>query len=172
MSSLTDRERFLAFLAGISLFLSLVEFLIPRPLPFLRIGLANLPVLLFIRRLAFRDLLLLGTIKILAQGFLHGTLLSYTMLFMIAGTAASFTIMKCAVLLFKDLFSFVGISVLGAIANSTAQLLMAIFLIFPATAWSLAPLILGSGVASGTLLGLFALKFSLSSKWYASVQLL
>ncbi|NBK25683.1 MAG: heptaprenyl diphosphate synthase, partial [Spirochaetia bacterium] len=39
-------ERKIAFVAAATLLLSTLEYLIPKPLPFLRLGLANLPILL------------------------------------------------------------------------------------------------------------------------------
>lgn len=40
------RSRLVAFFAALCLFLVAVEYAIPKPLPFLRLGLTNLPVIL------------------------------------------------------------------------------------------------------------------------------
>ncbi|MDR2864121.1 MAG: Gx transporter family protein [Spirochaetaceae bacterium] len=87
-----DSQKTLAVLGAFCLFLSAVEYMIPKPLPFLRLGLANLPLILALPFSAgfFWTLVLL---KVLAQALISGTLFSFIFLFSIAGTAASSALM-------------------------------------------------------------------------------
>ena len=90
-----DRDT-VALLAATALFLASVEFAIPKPVPFVRLGLANLPVLIAIARLDTRSVALVVALKIVGQGFVQGTLFSYVVLFSAAGSIASATVMLIA----------------------------------------------------------------------------
>ena len=46
---------FVALLAAFALFLSTVEYMIPKPIPFMRIGLANLPLIIGLGVLTYRE---------------------------------------------------------------------------------------------------------------------
>jgi heptaprenyl diphosphate synthase len=78
-----------ALLGALCLFLSTVEYLIPKPLPFMRLGLANLPLILALDLFPFRAFMALVCLKALGQALVTGTLFSYVFLFSLAGTVAS-----------------------------------------------------------------------------------
>ncbi|MBQ3650093.1 MAG: Gx transporter family protein, partial [Treponema sp.] len=59
--------RLLTFFASLCLYLSAIEYAIPKPLPFLRLGLANLPILLGLEVFPVATVLLLTLLKILLQ---------------------------------------------------------------------------------------------------------
>ena len=69
-----------ALLGALSLFLSTLEYLIPKPLPFIRLGLANLPILIALFLLPPKFIFLLIGLKILGQGLVNGTLFSYSVM--------------------------------------------------------------------------------------------
>ena len=75
MTQTTDK-RLLPFLAALCLFLAAVEYAIPKPLPFLRLGLANLPVIVALFVLPTRDIYKLILLKIMGQAIITGTLFS------------------------------------------------------------------------------------------------
>ena len=79
MRSVSDNNNIniVAFLSALCLFLSLVEYIIPKPFPFIRTGIANLPVLIAVCTLKSRMVFLLILIKVLGQSLIQGTLLSY-----------------------------------------------------------------------------------------------
>jgi heptaprenyl diphosphate synthase len=68
--------RSLALLGSFCLFLSTLEYLIPKPLPFMRIGLANLPLILALDLFPPGPFALLVLIKISGQALITGTLFS------------------------------------------------------------------------------------------------
>ena len=74
MKSATKTLDSLALLGACSLFLSTLEFLIPKPIPFMRLGLANLPLLISLSFLTPGQIMLLTLIKVLGQGLVNGTL--------------------------------------------------------------------------------------------------
>ncbi len=81
MTLTTEEKKTAALLAAFCMFLSILEYLIPKPLPFMRIGLANLPVLLSLVLLPVRGTALVVFLKVLGQGLINGTLFSYIFVF-------------------------------------------------------------------------------------------
>ena len=122
----------LAFFSALCLFLSAFEFTIPKPLPFFRLGLANLPLILALEKFKLKDYIALSFMKVFLQGFLAGTFFSYIFLFSFAGTFFSSLVIYIAFLVFrrKGFISFFTLSILGAFASNCAQLLCAKFILF------------------------------------------
>ncbi|MCR5762180.1 MAG: Gx transporter family protein [Treponema sp.] len=159
----------LSFFSALCLFLSAVEYAIPKPMPFMRVGLANLPVLMAVKKMPARWVLVLVMLKILLQAFISGTLFSYVFLFSLAGSMASGIIIILLNCIFNktDMISFIGLSVAGSLANNAAQIVCAKFIMFGDNVRYVAPLLLISGFVTGLLLGIFANIFEQESYWYA-----
>ena len=166
----TDQLDGIAFFAAFCLFLGAVEFMIPKPIPFLRIGLANVPILLALPILPLPQLLLLILIKVLGQALIQGTLISYAFLLSLAGSFASGLVMAGVQKAFGRHISLVGTSIFGALASNLCQLLLAVYLVFGEPGWMIAPLLFGIGLASSTLLGFFAEAFRRKSRWYRGLE--
>ncbi|MBQ6780305.1 MAG: Gx transporter family protein [Treponema sp.] len=162
------RTNRIAFFAALCLFLSAVEYAIPKPLPFLRLGLANLPILLSLEIMRRRDTVLLVLLKVLGQGLISGTIFSYIFLFSAAGSFASGLTMLFLFATCKKFISAVGLSLAGALANTVAQIALARFILFGENVRYIAPFLLITGLITGFLLGLFAWQFKRKSRWYAS----
>lgn len=166
----------LAMLGALSLFLSTVEYLFPRPIPFMRLGLANLPVILYLDLLDSdsRDTtgtyFLLILIKVLGQGMVNGTMVSYVFLFSLVGSFSSALTMWLAWRYLRPNISFFGISLLGALVSNIAQIILSIVFIFGPAAWRILPLFLGIGLGSGFFIGLFASRFSEKSRWWKAFK--
>ena len=164
--------RVLTFFASLCLYLSAIEYAIPKPLPFLRLGLANLPILLGLEIFSFGEVALLALLKILLQAFISGTFFSYVFVFSLAGSLSSCVAMilvyKICTFLKPDkgLVSFMGISVAGAFANNLAQIVCACFILFGENTKYIAPILLLFGLVTGIILGLFCNAFALESLWY------
>lgn len=193
MRSTGKRTNLITFLGALCMLLSAVEYAIPKPVPFMRLGLANLPVLLALYiALSASEYFLLVALKILTQALVSGTLFSYVFLFSLAGSLSSATVMYA---LFKagrqrgsafksgtaeegicksegqrrGAFSAVGISLGGALANNLAQLALSYFMLFGDSTRFIAPVLLTAGAITAFLLGLFAEAFMSRSRWFASV---
>lgn len=164
------RRDLVALLGGLCLFLSTIEYLIPKPIPFLRVGIANLPILIAIDLLPPGALFLVVVLKVVGQGLVSGTLVSYVFLFSAVGSFASALAMLGARRLFGKRLSLVGVGVLGALFSNTAQISLARLLIFGEGAWLIAPPFLALGTVTAALLGLFAERFQASSRWLASLR--
>lgn len=164
------RREIVSFLGALSLFLSAIEYIIPKPMPFFRLGLANLPLLLGLRFLRPADLLLLLTLKVLGQGLINGTLASYVFLFSLTGSLSSLVFMFLIYHVGGNRVSLIGVSLAGAMASSLAQLILSISFIFGDQAWVIAPFSLGSSLITGLIIGIFALRFCHSSKWLSCLE--
>jgi heptaprenyl diphosphate synthase len=164
------RRDLVALLGGLCLFLSTLEYLIPKPIPFLRVGIANLPILIAVDLLPPGALFLVVLLKVVGQGLVSGTLVSYVFLFSAVGSFASAMAMLGARRLFGQGLSLVGVGVLGALFSNTAQIVLARLLIFGEGAWLIAPPFLSIGTATAALLGLFAERFQAGSRWLASLR--
>ena len=154
-----------ALFAALCIFLSTVEYMIPKPLPFLRLGLANLPLIIAVAVFKPSDLLVLAALKVFGQGMINGTLLSYIFLFSFSGTAASVLIMAAVYRIFSEKISLVGISVLGALSSNLIQLYLSKLFIFGDSVKYIAPPFLTVGLVSSVILGMAADGFLSASKW-------
>jgi heptaprenyl diphosphate synthase len=156
-----------ALLGGFSLFLSTVEYLIPKPLPFMRLGIANLPLILGADIFPFPYFLILAGIKILGQALVTGSLFSYIFLFSLAGTAASALSMYALRHVFgRKLIGFTGLSVSGSLMSNAAQLFLARRFVFGPGIRYAAPPLLAIGILTGAALGIFCESFCARSRWY------
>jgi heptaprenyl diphosphate synthase len=159
-----------AFLGALCLFLSTVEYLFPKPIPFMRLGLANLPILVSLHLLPFPYLMLLTLVKVAGQGLVNGTLASYVFIFSVAGSYSSVLAMYAVSRISVRFFSLVGISLVGSLTSNAVQVLLSIFFIFGKNAVMIAPLFLGIGTISGLVIGLIAEKFVERSRWHAELR--
>lgn len=155
----------IAILAAFCMFLSVIEYLIPKPLPFMRVGLANVPILLSLMIFPVRGTLLLSVLKILGQGLVNGTLFSYIFMFSAAGSMASSIMMIVVFHLLKNGVSLIGVSVAGAMASNFVQILLARQFIFGEAAILIAPPFLTIGLISAIILGIFTGSFIRQSEW-------
>lgn len=166
--SATD-ENLVALLGACAIFLALIEHMIPKPVPFLRIGLANLPVLIGLSVLKPKKLFLVVLLKVLGQGLINGTLFSYVFLFSAAGSVSSALVMLAVSRLPDRAVSLVGISISGGLASTAAQLALALLLVFGQSAFFIAPLFFTVSLITAIALGVIASAFCSRSRWYAQI---
>ena len=163
--TLSRPQRLVALAAAICLFLASIEYVIPKPLPFLRIGLANLPLLIALDLFSVPHFFLLLGIKILGQSLIQGSLFSFTFLLSLGGSLASGLVMLAARRVLKRSVSLIGISILGALASNLVQLSLARCLVFGRSAWMIAPPFLLVGLVTSSILGYLAQAYRDRSVW-------
>lgn len=163
-----DRDRrTVALLGAFCLFLSTIEYMIPKPLPFMRIGIANLPLMLALDVLPVPGFFLLAAIKVVGQALVTGSLFSYIFLFSAAGTFASAALMLLLRRgLGRDRIGFIGTGTVGAMASNLSQVALAAVFVFGESAKLVAPPFLAAGVVTGIALGWFCEAFAERSAWY------
>jgi heptaprenyl diphosphate synthase len=119
----------IALLVALAVVLRGFEGLIPNPLPWIRIGLANIMTLLAILLFGLKAGLLLTILRVFIASLLFGSFLSPTfMISLFAGICSTF-VMGGAATLFPAMLSPVGVSVLGGFTHNCAQLGVAYLLI-------------------------------------------
>jgi heptaprenyl diphosphate synthase len=160
----------IVFFGALCLFFSTIEYLFPKPVPFFRLGLANIPVLLSLTMFSPTYVFLLVALKVVGQGLVNGTLASYVFLFSVAGSVTSAVVMLVAYHAGRRWISLIGVSVFGALASNSVQITLSVLFIFGESSWVIAPVFLGLGVASGVVVGMFAERFSQRSQWLARIR--
>ncbi len=111
-------------LAALSLLLSAIELFIPRFVPFFRIGLANIPLLMALN-LNLQSYLQLALLKGIGTSLISGNLFSVFALISISQSLCSALCMKAVKTIFREQISVYGISVAGAAASSITQITLA-----------------------------------------------
>lgn len=153
------------------MFLSAIEYAIPKPLPFLRLGLANLPIILAVKQFSFKEYSVLVLLKVFTQAMISGTLLSYVFVFSISGTVASSMVMWILWKLLKTKYiSNVGLSVSGALANVEVQIWLCYLMMFGSNTRYIVVLLLSFGSVSGLILGLFSNIFENKSVFVRNIN--
>lgn len=139
-------------LVALAFILSYLEslFPIPIPIPGIKIGFANLVVMIALYGFGSTQAFVLSIIRIILVGFTFGNL--STMMYSLAGGLLSCLLM----ILFKKLkfFSMVGVSIIGGISHNIGQILMAILILESASIINYLPALLITGTITGTLIGI------------------
>ncbi len=170
-ADVAEKENFLVTRFGaLCFFLSTIEFVIPKPLPFLRLGIANIPLIVAADFFTPAAYFLLVFVKIIAQGIIGGTFFSWVFVFSAAGTMTSAAIMFLLKRALKTKISAVGLSVAGSFASNIAQLAVARAWIFGESISAVMPLLLGAGVATGFAVGLLTEFFAQQSLWLRKIK--
>jgi len=137
-----------------ALVLLLVEASLPRPLPWMRLGLSNAAVLAALLLFGAGPALGVSFAKLFMGGLLGGGLAGPA--FVIGGTAGLASVTAMA-LLYRHVpraFSPVGLSIAGALVHQLTQLAVAAVFLGHSGLFVLLPMFLLSGVLSGLLTGL------------------
>lgn len=146
----------LSMLTGFALMLSYVESLIPLApsIPGVKLGLANLAVILCLYRYGWKDALMVDVARVLLNSLLFGNL--YVVLYSLAGALLSFGAMAAAKRF--SCFSVIGASVCGGIFHNIGQLLVAMAIVGTEPVIWYLPWLLAAGCVTGIVIGLTAME--------------
>lgn len=150
-----DRYR-IALLSAYALALHGFEALIPSPVPWLRLGLANIVTLVTLSLYGLRAALMVTAVRVLLGSLLLGTFLGPAFFLSLSGGIASALAMGVTAALFPRLFSVLGISLIGAFFHNIAQLSVAYVLFVQRIEGILivTPLLLAAGTVTGAVNGI------------------
>lgn len=151
-SEAAERWTHVGVLAALALVLSYVESFVPMPVPGVKLGLANVAILVAIVQLDGRAAFAVMAVKVLAAGLLFGNPL------MIAYSAAG-SVLSFAAMLPLSRMSTMRLwmaSAVGGQLHGVGQLAVAWLLLGTPTVWYLLPVLLACGFASGALCGVLA----------------
>lgn len=141
---------------ALALIFSYVEALIPINfgIPGVKLGLANLIVVIVLYKGDWKDALFIAIARIVLSGFIFGNL--FSILYSLSGGMLSLLVM---VLLKKsNAFSIAGVSIGGGTAHNVGQLLIAMFVVQTYQVGYYLPVLLIAGVLTGALIGIVALE--------------
>lgn len=111
---------FLSF--GVGLFI-LDEFL-PRPLPFLKLGLGNIVNVIALYSLGFRDAIVIGLLRVILGSFISGKLFAPNFVISFVSALISIIFMGVVSLAGRRFISPLGVSISGAFAHNMTQLVV------------------------------------------------
>ena len=139
---------------SLALILSFVELLIPINfgIPGMKLGLANLLVVILLYKGCPRDALLLSVIRILLSGLIFGNM--FSIFYSLGGGLLSLAVM---VFLKKTgQFTVAGISIGGGASHNVGQLLVAMFVVQTYQVGYYLPVLLIAGVITGAVIGILS----------------
>ena len=146
------KTAFLGVMTALALIFSYVESLvsIPIPVPGIKLGLANLMVVVLLFPVGTKEAFWMNLARILLSGFLFGNFSS--ILYSIAGALVSFGVM----LLLKRTgrFSIIGVSIAGGTAHNIGQILVAAAVLENLDLLFYAPILMITGEGTGFLIGI------------------
>jgi Predicted membrane protein len=142
-----DKAR-VSTLAALSILFSVAENALPRIIPFLKLGLANIPLIHALGLLDFKAFLLLGLLKWLLGNLMSGLLFSWLGLFSLCSTLSSVLAMKLVYMLLKNKLTAYGYSLIGALSSNAVQLFLASVYLSVSLRSLLPPVLLFSGVSA------------------------
>lgn len=146
----------LSMLAGFALMLSYVESLIllAPGIPGIKLGLANLAVVLCLYCYGWREALLVNVVRVLLASFLFGNM--YVVIYSLTGAFVSFGAMAAAKRAGK--FSMIGVSVFGGVFHNIGQLAVAMTVIQTIQLVYYLPWLLLAGCMTGILIGFMGME--------------
>jgi heptaprenyl diphosphate synthase len=143
----------LTMLLALSVVLNIIESFIPLfngNIPGLKLGLANIIVLIVLYMFSFKDALYVSLLRILLVGILRTGLFSMTFFFSLGGAFFSLCSMFLAK---KTKLSIIGVSIVGSIFHSIGQILVAILIIKNMYIIYYVPWLLLFSIPTGILVG-------------------
>jgi len=158
MSAWTTRQiTTLGFFSAVGISLFVVESFIPMPLPFLKIGLANVSSLLALMLFGMREMMLVMSVRVIVGSMLTGSLFGPGFLLAMAGGMGSALAMGGVKKAIPNVFGVVGISLIGSVTHVTVQFLFVLFFYVRTPAvFFLLPLLLTSALVGGVIVGWIA----------------
>lgn len=154
--TMKKRVAYCGMMVALAMIFSYVEVLIPINfgIPGIKLGIANLIVVIGLFLLKPGEVLLISMVRILLVGYLFGNGMS--LLYSIAGGLLSFLVMY----LIKKIkgFSIIGISIAGGVVHNIGQLVVAAWVIENTSIFYYFPVLLAAGMITGTIIGMLSQK--------------
>ena len=145
---------FLAILLAQALVLHFIESFIPIPIPApgVKLGLANIITLVTIVLFGFKEAAILVGLRSFMGAVFGGVISSF--FFSIGGGMLSLVAMYFLHHYYKDYFSYMGISIVGAIFHNFGQLLVASFIVSNFGIFIYLPILMLTAILTGYFTGL------------------
>ena len=154
---LQDKYR-VAILSAYALALHGFEAMLPSPIPWLRVGLANIITLTALLLFDFRTAMMITLIRVILGSLFTGTFLGPSFILSLGGGVCGTCSMGIMLLMSRKLFGPVGLSLIGALFHNAAQLFLAHWLFIQRieAVLFISPLIILIGTITGFMNGIVA----------------
>lgn len=147
----TKRLAYGAMFAALALIFSYIEVLIPIPVPIpgVKLGIANLVIIIALYKMDIRYAYTINIVRIVAAGLLFSGV--FGMIYSLAGGLLSLTVMY--LLKKTGWFSMIGVSMAGGVVHNLGQLIVACLIVENVGLMSYFAVLLFSGLISGIIIG-------------------
>ena len=151
-TTLLDHQ--IAQLSAIAIGLSLIESVLPSPMPGVKPGIANIITLYAIYRFNFKTAMWVSILRVFATSLILGQFLSPTFMLSLTGSMLSLLTLYFVIKLPSKFVSPVGLSILSSFAHITGQLMLVrIWLIPHASIYYLIPIYSAAALLFGCING-------------------
>lgn len=145
----------IALLVALGVILSIIDSFIPGLVPGMKLGLANIVILMALYSYGFLDTLFINLLRVFLASFLRGTFLSMGFFMSLSGAIVSLLVMFLLKRYVKKLH-IVGVSVVGSLFHSVAQILVGIIYLGTANLFYYLPILCVTSILTGIFVGLSA----------------
>ncbi len=151
------RLAIIAMLIAMAIVLNILESFIPVFIPGVKLGLANVIILIMLYEFKSSEALAVNISRIFLVGIMRGNIFTPTFFMSLSGGVLSFVFMW----LFSrfKFFSAIGVSVIGSISHCVGQILIAIILLGTKAVIGYLPFILILSVVTGVFSGILAMTY-------------
>jgi heptaprenyl diphosphate synthase len=151
-TTLLDHQ--IAQLSAIAIGLSLIESVLPSPMPGVKPGIANIITLYAIYRFNFKTAMWVSILRVFATSLILGQFLSPTFMLSLTGSMLSLLTLYFVIKLPSKFFSPAGLSVLSSFAHIAGQLMLVrLWLIPHASIYYLIPIYSAAALLFGCING-------------------
>lgn len=149
-----NRAAYFGVFTALALIFSYIETLIPIQFgtPGIKLGLANLVVVIVLFKTGWKEALLLSVTRIILAGFIFGSL--FSIVYSLAGGVLSLGIMT--LLARTGRFSVAGVSMAGGVSHNIGQLIVAMLAVETYQVGYYLPVLLIAGLITGAVIGAVA----------------
>ena len=147
----------IALFVAVASVLFTLESLVQNPVPWMRLGLANIVTIIALKWWGLKETILIVILRVILGSFLAGKFLHPVFLLSLMGGLAAAAAMSMAMATTKEMFSMVGISIIGSFFKNITQLVLAYYLfVRHLQIFTLLPLFLLSTLVGGFAIGILA----------------
>ena len=137
---------------ALAMIMSLIEILMPIPLPVpgIKVGFPNIIILFVLYRFGAKTAIAVSLVRVLLVSLLFGNFLGLA--YSLAGAVLSLVVM--ILLKATDMFSTLGVSVVGGIFHNVGQIIVACVLMSTSEISYYMPVLIITGTAAGIVVGI------------------
>ena len=155
MRTKTRKIALLGVLTSVALVLSYLEAMLPpisTAVPGIKMGLPNIIIIFVLYKFGIKEATTVSLIRVFIVSLLFGNVM--TLAYSVAGAVLSILLMT--IMIKSDLFSTIGVSIVGGISHNLGQILVAIFLFDTIQIGYYMIVLAVTGTIAGVVIGIIA----------------